>query len=111
MDHLAKRKMVRRIIGTVLLLFVCGYAALLFSVNRAMHRSPEEFGRFMKKMPTAIFLIAPFETMWTRARAGHLAVGDTAPDFTLATLDKSAQVNLALLRNDKPVVLVFGSYT
>ena len=111
MDQLAKRKMVRRVVGLVLLVLVIGYAALLFSVNRAMHRSPEEFGRFMTKMPTAIFLIAPFETMWTRARAGHLNVGDTAPDFALTTLDKTSQVNLASLRNNKPVVLVFGSYT
>lgn len=111
MDTIAKRQMLRRVIGTVLLLLVVGYAALLFSVNRAMHRSPEEFGRFMMKMPSAIFLVAPFETMWTRARAGHLNVGDTAPDFTLATLDKSSHVSLASLRNDKPVVLVFGSYT
>jgi hypothetical protein len=111
MDRLAKRKALRRILGVLLLVLVIGYAALLFSVNRAMHRSPEEFGRFMTKMPTAIFLIAPFETMWTRARAGHLIVGDTAPDFTLATLDKTANVSLTSLRNDKPVVLVFGSYT
>ena len=110
MDQLAKRK-VRRLLGALLLVLVGGYAALLFSVNRAMHRSPEEFGRFMAKMPTAIFLVAPFETMWTHARAGHLNLGDPAPDFTLATLDKSAQVNLASLRHDKPVVLVFGSYT
>ncbi|HWY70503.1 MAG TPA: hypothetical protein VNX88_17685 [Terriglobales bacterium] len=111
MDRLAKRKALRRILGVLLLVLVIGYAALLFSVNRAMHRSPEEFGRFMTKMPTAIFLIAPFETMWTRARAGHLRIGDTAPEFTLATLDKSAHVSLASIRNDKPVVLVFGSYT
>ena len=111
MESIPKRQMLRRVIGTVVLLLVVGYAALLFSVNRAMHRSPEEFGRFMMKMPSAIFLVAPFETMWTRARAGHLNVGDSAPDFTLATLDKSSQVNLGSLRHDKPVVLVFGSYT
>ena len=110
MNQVAKPR-IRRVLGALLLILVVGYAALLFSVNRAMHQSPEEFGRFMKKMPSAIFLIAPFETMWTRARVGHLNVGDTAPDFTLAMLDKSAQVNLASLRNDKPVVLVFGSYT
>ena len=103
--------MLRRALGVLVLLVVSGYAWLLFSVDRAMHRSPEEFGRFMTKMPTAIFLIAPFETMWTHARSGHLNVGDSAPDFRLTTLDKSAQVSLASLHNDKPVVLVFGSYT
>ena len=63
------------------------------------------------KMPRAIFLIAPFETMWTRARKGQVNVGDMAPDFILPTLDKSAHVSLASLRNHRPVVLVFGSYT
>jgi peroxiredoxin len=49
--------------------------------------------------------------MWTRARAGNLRVGDVAPDFTLPKLDKSAHVTLSSIRNNKPVVLVFGSYT
>lgn len=111
MEQLAKRRMLRRTLGALVLVFICGYAALLFSVNRAMHRSPEDFGRFMTKMPTAIFLIAPFETMWTHARAGRVNVGDSAPEFTLTTLDKSAHISLASFRNDKPVVLVFGSYT
>ena len=81
------------------------------AVNRAMHQSPEQFGRFMSKMPSAIFLVAPFETMWTRARAGSLHVGDLAPEFTLSTLDKTEHLSLASIRNVKPVVLVFGSYT
>ena len=108
METPAKRQMLHRIIGAVLLLLIVGYAALLFSVNHAMHRSPAEFGRFMTRCPHST---ASTRTMWTRARAGHLNVGDPAPDFTLATLDKSAHVSLASLRNDKPVVLVFGSYT
>lgn len=40
------------------------------------------------------------------------AVGDQAPPFELATIDGKAKVSLAtLLAADKPVVLVFGSYT
>lgn len=93
------------------MLVVCGYAAVLYAVNRAMHQPPEQFGHFMSKMPAAIFLLAPFETMWTRARAGSLNVGDTAPEFTLFTLDKSSHVSLTAIRNDRPIVLVFGSYT
>lgn len=111
MNTTSKRKPWRRILSILLLVLVCGYAALLFAVNRAMHEPPEQFGRFMSKMPVAIFLVAPFETMWTRARAGALNVGDQAPDFSLLTLDKTAHMNLAAVRNDKPVVLVFGSYT
>ena len=111
MEPFWKRKVVRRFGAVALLVVVCGYAALLVAVNRAMHEPPEQFGKFMSKMPVVIFLIAPFETMWTRARAGNLRVGDVAPDFTLPKLDKSAHVTLSSIRNDKPVVLVFGSYT
>jgi hypothetical protein len=94
-----------------LIVLVPAYGALLFAVNRAMHQSPEQFGRFMSRMPGIIFLVAPFETFWTHARAGNLKPGDVAPDFTLPTLDKTSQITLASFRNSKPVVLVFGSYT
>jgi peroxiredoxin len=47
--------------------------------------------------------------MW--ARKGTLKVGDAAPDFTLATHDHTSQVTLSSFRGQKPVVLVFGSYT
>jgi hypothetical protein len=76
-----------------------------------MHQPPEQFGRFMSHMPIATFFLAPFETMWLRARAGTLEAGRTAPDFHLKTLDKSSQVALSDFRGKSPVVLVFGSYT
>lgn len=57
------------------------------------------------------FLIYPFETLWVRARAGSLNIGDPAPDFSLAKIDKSASIRLAELNSGQPVVLVFGSYT
>ena len=78
-----------------------------------MRQPPETFGRFMAKLPGPVpFLIFPFETLWMRARAGTLQVGDAAPDFFLTKLDKSAQVRLsALSAQHEPVVLVFGSYT
>jgi hypothetical protein len=78
---------------------------------RAMHKPPEDFGRVMSHMPAAVFLVAPFETMWTQARAGTLHVGDTAPDFSLGKLDKSGDVRLSELNAKQPVVLIFGSYT
>ena len=111
MESFWKRKSVRRIGAILVLVVICGYVALLAAMNRAMHQPPEQFGRFMSKIPVAIFFIAPFETMWTRARAGNVAVGDMAPDFTLPTQDKTAHVTLSTIRNDKPVVLIFGSYT
>jgi hypothetical protein len=76
-----------------------------------MHQSPEQFGRFMSHMPIATFFVAPFETMWVRARAGHLKPGEPAPDFHLKTLDKTSEVSLSSFRGKSPVVLVFGSYT
>lgn len=77
-----------------------------------MRQPPEQFGRAMMHMPIpAVFLAAPFETMWLRARAGTLHPGDVAPDFNLQTLDKTSRVALSSLKARGPVVLVFGSYT
>jgi len=83
------------------------------SLFAVMQQSPDKFARVMARVPGPVaFLVLPFETLWTRARAGRLQVGDPAPDFSLMKLDKSAQVQLsALTAQHKPVVLVFGSYT
>jgi hypothetical protein len=88
-------------------LLACG---VLYGI---MRRPPEKFAGFMAHVPGPVaFLVFPFETLWTRARSGALQVGDSAPDFSLAKLDKSAQIRLsALAAERKPVVLVFGSYT
>jgi len=77
----------------------------------SMRQSPETFGRVMSHMPDAVFLILPFETFWLRARAGYLAPGDLAPDFSLLKLDKTERIQLSSLTAKQPVVLVFGSYT
>lgn len=79
----------------------------------AMHQTPETFGRVMSRMPgPVVFLLFPFETLWTHARAGTLHVGDPAPDFSLLKLDKSERIRLsAFAEQRRPVVLVFGSYT
>ncbi len=77
-----------------------------------MRKPPEQFGHFMMKLPGPVaFLAFPFETMWMRARAGTLNIGDRAPDFTLNKIDHSGAVELADLNRTQPVVLVFGSYT
>ena len=57
------------------------------------------------------FLLFPFETMWKHARAGTLHNGDAAPDFRLPLLDGSSSVELSSFRGNRPVVLIFGSYT
>jgi len=39
------------------------------------------------------------------------AVGSEAPDFKLPRLGGGAQMQLSSLRGEKPVALIFGSYT
>ena len=96
--------------GLIVLLVV--YVAFAGYINWAMKQPPEKFARVMSQMPgPAAFLLFPFETAWTRARAGELRPGDLAPDFNLLQLDKSARVQLSSLTAQRPVVLVFGSYT
>jgi len=40
-----------------------------------------------------------------------LSIGDIAPALTVKKLEDHTPTNLASLRVDRPVVLVFGSYT
>ena len=93
----------------VILLWLLGCAALY----DIMRQPPESFARFISKLPGPVpFLLFPFETLWLRARAGELHVGDPAPDFSLQKLDKSAAVQLSkFTAQGQPVVLIFGSYT
>ncbi len=101
----------------VILVTLCVLATLwvtcCVALYHVMRQSPEQFGRVMAKIPGPIpFLILPFETLWMRARSGSLQVGSPAPDFTLTKLDKTATVQLsALTAGQRPVVLIFGSYT
>ena len=102
------RQWIVRILATLLVLW------LIFAgvVTWSMYQPPEKFARVMSYLPVPIaFVLYPFETVWLRARAGHLQPGDPAPDFNLATLDKTAHVQLSSLTANKPVVLIFGSYT
>jgi hypothetical protein len=98
--------------GIVAVILVVVYLAFGSYIWWAMNQPPETFGRVMAKMPGPVpFLLFPFETLWLRARAGHLHVGDAAPDFSLLKLDKTERVQLSTLNKQQPVVLVFGSYT
>jgi hypothetical protein len=91
-------------------LFVVWVAFVTFMWQN-MHKPPEEFARVMSHMPWEVFLIVPFETLWTRARAGNLNLGDSAPDFSLVKLDKTATVHFSEINKIQPVVMIFGSYT
>lgn len=94
-------------------LVVCAilYAVFVAFIWRSMRQPPETFGRVMAKMPVVAYMVLPFETLWTHARAGQLQIGDAAPDFSLMKVDKSATIQLSSLNSRRPVVLVFGSYT
>jgi hypothetical protein len=111
MDQTEKKKARTRLfvkgLGVLFLLWIAA-AGALFAV---MRQPPATFGRVMAHVPDAAFLVFPFESMWTRARAGQLHTGDVAPDFSLLKLDKSETIRLSTLASQKPVVLVFGSYT
>ena len=86
------------------------WGSFLLFIGWAMRQPPEKFGRVMSHMPMPAFFLFPFETMWSKARAGGVQPGDPAPNFRLPTLDHKSEVELSSLRG-KPVVLVFGSYT
>jgi hypothetical protein len=99
------------ILRTIAIVAIALYCACLAGFYYAMRQPPATFGNVMKHTGPVPFLLFPFETMWKSARAGHVSVGDNAPNFTLPLLDHSASVTLSSFRGTRPVVLVFGSYT
>ncbi len=106
----AKRRLKTRLLRTGAALAIL-YFAVLSVFDYSMHQPPEAFSRVMMHVGPVPFLLFPFETMWKSARAGHLRIGDKAPDFTLPLLDRSGSVSLSSFRGREPVVLIFGSYT
>lgn len=100
----------RKVLKAVLILLLT-YSLLLAGFYIVMCQRPGVFAQVMAKTPSAVFMVFPFKTMWLSARKGQLKVGSQAPDFSLATLDQKSSVQLSALRDKKPVVLVFGSYT
>jgi hypothetical protein len=99
-----------------ILIAVMATAALVWGVATAalyaaMLQTPAQFGRVMSHVPMMTMMVLPFRPLWMSARAGHLAVGDPAPDFTLPLLHSDRRVTLSEEVRQKPVVLIFGSYT
>jgi hypothetical protein len=106
-----KKKRLRAWVVTIAAVCFAGWVSLVAYVNWAMHQPPEVFGHVMARMPMPAYFVLPFETLWTRARKGQLSVGDTAPGLTVKKLDDHTPTELGSLWAEKPVVLVFGSYT
>jgi len=94
-----------------ILILTCVYVLICLALFVAMKQPPLKFAAVMARLPDISMLVFPFESMWTVARAGRLRLGDPAPDFTLQTYDKTALVQLSSFRGQRPVVLIFGSYT
>jgi hypothetical protein len=107
---LARRPWIRRTLIAAAVL-AAAYAAALAGLFVLMHQRPAVVGKGMSYVPGPAFALLPMESMWCRAREGALRVGEAAPDFTLETLDGTRRVRLSERRGERPVVLVFGSYT
>jgi hypothetical protein len=110
MQRRAGRTVVRVLAACVAagaLLWVLASAALY----AAMRQTPDRFGAIMSHVPTIAMIVLPFKPLWMSARAGHLAVGEPAPDFALPVLRGDRVVKLSEEIRQKPVVLIFGSYT
>ena len=104
----------RRILRVASALIVCCvllWGAASAALYAAMRQPPETFGRIMSHVPTVAMVVLPFKPLWMSARSGHLQVGDPAPDFALPMLRGDRTVTLSTEYRQKPVVLVFGSYT
>ena len=95
----------------ILVGLVTAYVLFCIAILGIMWQPPLRFARAIAKVPGPMFMVLPFETLWSWARGGRLRSGDLAPDFDLETLDKSARVRLSSFHGRRPVVLIFGSYT
>jgi hypothetical protein len=74
----------------------------------------EKFFKHIDQDENGTLTLAEFNAMWKREGARKddaPKVGDVAPTFTLSRLDGTEKFDLAEFKGDKPVLLLFGSYT
>jgi len=100
-----------KLFARVALALAALYAVLTAVLLGVMLQSPDRFAATMKHVPWPAFAALPFKPLWQVARAGRVSIGDIAPDFSLESTDHKSSFRLSSLRGEKPVVLVFGSYT
>ena len=108
---LSNRTALRTIVIAFAAAGTLAWTAATVGLYAAMRQPPETFGAIMSHVPGMAMMVLPFKPLWMSARAGHLHVGDQAPDFSLPTLHGEGTVTLSQEYKAKPVVLVFGSYT
>ena len=101
----------RRALLLILVCLMLLYGLASLGLYVVMRQPPDKFGAIMSRMPTVAMIVLPFKPLWMFARAGQLGVGDVAPDFALPTVDHTRTVKLSEEYRERPVVLVFGSYT
>lgn len=100
----------------ILIGFVAAYLLLAAVVWVVVSLPPAQFNAVISRLPTSekpgvLFMVVPIGPLMMLARAGHLKPGDMAPDFRLPVLHSQDMVQLASFRGQKPVALIFGSYT
>jgi hypothetical protein len=100
-----------RAVAAVVLACALVWGAAVAVLYAAMRQPPERFGAVMSHVPGVAMMALPFRPLWMSARGGYLQVGDRAPDFTLPLLHSDRTVTLSEEYRQKPVVLIFGSYT
>src|SRR3954451_6100938 len=105
----AKKARWKKITAAILTGVFALWVAFVTFMWHAMHRPPEDFARVMSHMPWEVFLVVPFETLWTRARAGSLNLGDSAPDFSLVKLYMTAGVHLSEIHTAHSAPMTFSS--
>jgi hypothetical protein len=103
------RRVVRNLGRTVLI--VAGLYIVLLGAFAATIPNLEVFSRVMVNLPHPLWKLIPLETLFNIVRAGSLTVGTEAPDFNLPTVNRQEHIRLSSFQGQKPVVLVFGSYT
>jgi len=106
----AMRKLLR-FVAIFLAALVALYALVVAGFYIAMRQTPERFGAIISSIPMRTLMYIPFQSMWMSARAGSLAEGDPAPEFVLPALASGPSVTLSEQYRERPVVLIFGSYT
>jgi len=107
-----------RVTAKILVVVLALYAGVIGALYTIISLPPGRFANIIAGIPTSeapgspVFrYLLPLEPIFKTARRGKLHVGDIAPDFDLKLVHGDSRVRLSSFRDQKPVVLIFGSYT